>query len=373
MAHALSEMKPLDRNVIYLDANASEPLRPAAHNAVMEALALDGNPASIHGPGRAARLRLEDARLAVARVFGAGSQDVVFCSGGTEANALAIAGLSAGRRVLVGATEHDAVRAACPGAAVLPVLPSGALDLDGLRDALRRGGPALVCAMLANNETGVIHPITDIAVLCREYGAWLHVDAVQALGRVRVEWPAIGAQSVAVSAHKIGGPKGAGALVLAPGLDLVAMIGGGGQERGRRGGTPALPAIAGFAAALEGGAPAAMTAWRDRIEAHAVAKGAVVCGAGDRLPNTTCLALPGVRAETQVIALDLAGFAVSAGAACSSGKVTPSHVLTAMGLGALAGEAIRVSLPWTVREDDVTAFGDAYAAMADRLRRRAVN
>jgi len=355
--------------VIYLDANASEPLRPAAHDAVMAALALTGNPSSIHGPGRAARLVLEDARRSVARVFGAAVQDVVFCSGGTEANAMAVAALSAGRRVLVGATEHDAVRAACPGALVLPVLRTGGLDLDGLRAALRGGGPALVCAMLANNETGVMHPMCEIAALCREHGGWLHVDAVQALGRVRVDWAGIGAQSVAVSAHKIGGPKGAGALVLAAGLAMAAMIAGGGQERGRRGGTPAVPAIAGFAAALSGGAPEQMAAWRDRIEARAVDAGAVVCGGGERLPNTTCLALSGVKAETQVIALDLAGFAVSAGAACSSGKVTASHVLAAMGLGALAGEAIRVSLPWTVQEAEVDAFGDAYAAMAGRLRR----
>jgi cysteine desulfurase len=359
--------------VIYLDANASEPLRPEARDAMVAAMALTGNPASIHGPGRAARHMLETARQIVAARVGAGAGDVVFCSGGTEANALAIAALSPGRRVLAGATEHDAVRAASPGARVLPVLGDGTLDLDALLAALSEdsASPALVCVMLANNETGVLHPVAAIAAICRTYGALLHVDAVQAAGRLGIDLAALGATTLALSAHKLGGPKGAGALVLAPGVQVKAMIAGGGQERGRRGGTPALPAIAGFAAAF-GAAPdlASLSAMRDAIEDAAVAAGAVVCGTGPRLPNTSCLALPGARAETQVISLDLAGFAVSAGAACSSGKVAASHVLIAMGLAGLAGSAIRVSLPWNVCEADSGAFSRAYAAMAPRLRPR---
>ncbi len=355
--------------MIYLDANASEPLRPEARNAMLAALDLTGNPSSIHGPGRAARHALESARATIAAHTNAKPADIVFCSGGTEANAAAIAALSPGRRVLAGATEHDAVRAACPGAAILPVLADGTLDLDALRDALRQDStPALVCVMLANNETGVRHPIEAIASLCREHGALLHVDAVQAAGRVPLDRAALGATTLALSAHKIGGPKGAGALVLAPGLHLPALIAGGGQERGRRGGTPALPAIAGFAAAFDAAVahPPSPTL-RDALEAEAIRAGAAVCGTGPRLPNTTCLALPGVRAETQVIALDIAGFAVSAGAACSSGKVTASHVLTAMGLAHLAGSAIRVSLPWNATLAHIDAFAAAYAAMAARL------
>jgi cysteine desulfurase len=336
---------------------------------MLAALDLTGNPSSIHGPGRTARHALESARATIAAHINAKPADIVFCSGGTEANAAAIAALSPGRRVLAGATEHDAVRAACPGAAILPVLADGALDLDALRDALCQDSkPALVCVMLANNETGVIHPIEAIASLCREHGALLHVDAVQAAGRVPLDRAALGATTLALSAHKIGGPKGAGALVLAPGLHLPALIAGGGQERGRRGGTPALPAIAGFAAAFDAAAahPPSPTL-RDALEAEAIRAGAAVCGTGPRLPNTTCLALPGVRAETQVIALDIDGFAVSAGAACSSGKVTASHVLTAMGLAHLAGSAIRVSLPWNATPAHIDAFAAAYAAMAARL------
>ncbi len=352
--------------MIYLDANASEPLRPQARDAALDALDLLGNPASIHAQGRAARAALEAARSRIAACLGVAPADLVFCSGGTEANAMAIAALSPGRRILIGATEHDAVRAACPGAGVLPVLADGTLDLDALRSALMAGGPALVCCMLANNETGVIHPVAAVAALCREHGALLHVDAVQAAGRMTLHLPSLGADTVALSGHKLGGPKGAGALVLAPGLPLPALIAGGGQERGRRGGTPALPALAGMSAAIEAARPAS-PALRDRLEAAARSLGAIICGAGPRLPNTSCLALPGIKAETQVISLDLAGFAVSAGAACSSGKVTASHVLAAMGLGDLAGCAIRVSLPWNVAEADVAAFEAAYAGMARRL------
>jgi cysteine desulfurase len=361
--------------VIYLDANASEILRPEARAAVIEALEHSGNPASIHGPGRAARRLLETSRTAIAASVGVADADLVFCSGGTEANVTAIAALAPGRRVLIGATEHDAVRAACPGATILPVHRDGTLDLDGLRDALRAdgGSAALVCCMLANNETGVLHPIAAIAALCRDHGARLHVDAVQAAGRIPVSIAALGADTLALSAHKMGGPKGAGALALAPGLALPAFIAGGGQERGRRGGTPPLPAIAGFAAAFTAAlAGPSLAPLRDALEAEAIAAGASVCGAGPRLPNTTCLALPGVRAETQLIALDLAGIAVSAGAACSSGKVTASHVLTAMGLGAVAGQTIRVSLSWTTSKEDVAGFAAAYRAMAARLARVAV-
>lgn len=354
---------------LYLDANATEPLRPEARSAVLAALDAGGNPSSVHGQGRAARRRLEDAREAVARRFGGRSGEVIFTSGGTEANALAIHGLRPGRRLLVGATEHPAVLAAAgPEAEMVPVLADGTLDLEALARLLQ-GGPALVCLMAANNETGVLHPLAEAAALCRARDALLHIDAVQAAGRVPLPGDF---DSMAVSGHKLGGPPGAGALILRPGLALPALIAGGGQERGRRGGTEPLPAIAGLAAAATaagGTAPARLAALRDRIEAGA---NTIVAGAGAaRLPNTTCLILPGVPAETQVIALDLAGVRVSAGAACSSGKVARSPVLAAMGFGPLAGCGIRVSLPWNAPEDAAERFLAAWAAMRARLSKSA--
>ncbi|WP_372618010.1 cysteine desulfurase family protein [Falsiroseomonas sp.] len=357
---------------LYLDANATETLRPESRAAVLATLDLTGNPSSVHAAGRAARRVLEAARERLAVRFGGNPADLVFTAGGTEANALAIHGLRQGRRVLVGATEHPAVLAAAPGAEVLPVRPDGTLDLDALEAALEGGAPALVCLMAANNETGVLHPIEAAAALCRAHRAWLHVDAVQAAGRVPVSLAALGAESLAISGHKLGGPKGAGALLVRPGLQLEAIIAGGGQERGRRAGTEPLPAIAGMAAAAEAAAPQAaarLAAIRDAIEAGCIAQGALVAGAGAaRLPNTTSLVLPGVPAETQVIALDLAGVRVSAGAACSSGKVARSHVLAAMGFSELAGCAIRVSLPWDAPDDAAERFLGAWEAMRARVR-----
>jgi len=360
----------------YLDANASEPIRPEALAAMTQAAQVAGNPSSVHRAGRGARAELETAREGLAALFGVQAENCVLTSGGTEANVLAVTGLGAGRRVLAGATEHDAVRAAGV-AGVIAVHPDGVLDMAALERMLAAADdPALVCVMLANNETGVINPVPDIAALCHAHGALLHVDAVQAAGRIPFTMDGLGADSIAISGHKFGGPKGAGALFLAGARfhAITPLLAGGGQEQGRRGGTPALPAIAGMTAA----ATVAVTdmaqqatrlaALRDRIEAAAVAAGAQVCGAGaPRLANTSSLLLPGRRAQTQLIALDMAGYGVSAGSACSSGKVTRSHVLDAMGFGEEAGCAIRVSLPWSVTQAQVDGFIAAYTAMAGRL------
>ena len=364
---------------LYLDANASEPLRPEARTAAAAALDVAGNPSSVHAEGRAARRLLEEARESVAALAGLAPAAVVFTSGGTEANATALAGCAAeGRRVLAGATEHDSVLRAIPAAERIPVDRDGVIDLGALATALADPRPAAVAVMLANNETGTLQPIAEVAALCRRAAARLHVDAVQAPGRLPLgDLGALGADTVALSAHKAGGPKGAGALLLASGWWPGPLLRGGGQERGMRAGTEPLPAIAGFAAALAAaeawraaGGAARLGALRDAILAglavrvpHAVP---IAMGAS-RLANTLCLALPGVAAATQVMALDLAGIAVSAGSACSSGKVAESHVLRAMGLGPLAGSAIRVSLPWTAPEEAPRRFLDAYAAMAARL------
>jgi cysteine desulfurase len=366
-----------------LDANATEPLRPEAQAAVVAALAVPGNPSSVHAEGRAARRVLEAARETVAATLGVRPAEVHFTAGGTEANALAVAGLAAtGRRVLVSATEHDCVRRAVAGATILPVDAEGVVSLAALEEQLDADPrPALVALMLANNETGTIQPIAEAAALCRHHGALLHVDAVQGPGRLPLGRAVADADTLALSGHKAGGPKGAGVLIVRGEARPEALIRGGGQERGLRGGTEPLPAIAGLAAAL-----AAAEAWRDAGGAVRLAalKARIVAGVAasvpaarhiaagaETLPNTLCLALPGAAAATQVMALDLAGIAVSAGAACSSGKVAESHVLAAMGLGPLAGEAIRVSLPWTATEHDADAFLTAYAAMAARLARRA--
>ncbi|WP_298285327.1 cysteine desulfurase family protein [Acidocella sp.] len=363
--------------MIYLDANATEPLRPRARAAMLAALEVGGNPSSVHGPGRAARKLLEEARDKVAAALGAKPAGVVFCSGATEADALAVAALGKGRVVLAGATEHDAVRAAAPQALVVPVTADGRFDPLMLDAMLSVTPPALLCLMAANNETGARHDIAMAARICRARGALLHVDAVQEAGRgLPRDWLGLGADSVAVSGHKMGGPMGAGALVLRAGLDIEALQKGGGQESGRRGGTQALPAIAGMAAALddsEGYETARIAALRDEMERFCEGLGAVVAGQGaPRLANTLSLILPGVKAQSQLIMLDMAGIAVSAGSACSSGKVARSHVLDAMGFGEGAGQGIRVSLPWNVEARAVARFCAAYEAMARRaLRGRA--
>ncbi|MBS0960686.1 MULTISPECIES: cysteine desulfurase family protein [Acetobacter] len=364
---------PQRQPIIYLDANATEPLRPEARDAFLEAAELTGNPSSVHRAGRMARAMLEQARDDVAQAFEVAPLNCIFTSGGTEANVLAMHGLSAGRRFLVGATEHDAVRKGFPeGADVtwLAVEKDGTVSLAGLEQALNASDtPAFVCLMLANNETGVLHPITDIATLCQRYGAHLHVDGVQAAGRIAFSVTASGVNSFALSGHKTGGPKGAGALLLAgpaPGR-VLPLFEGGGQEQGRRGGTQPLPAIAGMAAALRTAlqTPRNLSPLRDRIEHAACAVGAVVSGAqAPRLHNTSSLILPGRLAQEQLMRLDLEGICVSAGSACSSGKVAFSHVLQAMGFEAQAGQALRVSLPWNVQEEDVTRFIQVYENMA---------
>jgi cysteine desulfurase len=360
----------------YLDWNATAPLRPEAVAATSEALRRWGNPSSVHRRGRAARQIIERAREVVAGLLGdVDPSGVIFVSGGTEANHLAL--LGAGReRVLVSAVEHDSVRHAVPAAEIIPVGPDGIVALDELDRLLGADlRPALVSVMYANNETGVIQPIAEIASVAHRHGALLHCDAVQAVGKVTPEVGAIGADLVTVSAHKIGGPPGVGALIVTGGVDLTPLLRGGGQEHRRRAGTENLPGIAGFAAAAAAADIAAyerVAALRDGLEAEiaAIAPDAVVLGAtANRLPNTSAIAMPGVAAETQVVALDLDGVMVSAGAACSSGKVGPSHVLAAMRVAPeIAASTIRVSLGWSSTEAEIYHFLQAWTALYRRCR-----
>jgi cysteine desulfurase len=369
----------MTRRETYLDWNATAPLRPEAAAAIAAALARCGNPSSVHRWGRAARYSVERAREAVAGLVGAAPDWVVFVSGGTEANHLAL--LGAGRqRILVSAVEHNSVLEAVPGAERVAVDGDGIVDLARLEQQLAADPrPAIVSVMLANNETGIIQPVAEIAGVARAHGALFHCDAVQAAGKIALAAADIGADLISLSAHKLGGPMGIGALVAAGHAEPTALIRGGGQERGRRAGSENLPGIAGFAAAAEAAAAGIgdyqrVRQLRDGLERAAIAAvpDALVIGAGaQRLPNTTALALPGISAETQVIALDLDGVMVSAGAACSSGKVGPSHVLAAMGVAPeIAAGTIRVSLGWTTNEADIAHFLEAWTALHRRLSRR---
>jgi cysteine desulfurase len=360
---------------VYLDYNASAPIRPEAAAAVARALSLTGNASSVHGFGRRARACLEDAREAVAALVGAPARAVVFTSGGTEANALALRGT--GRpRVLLSAGEHPSVLKAVDGARLVPLRRDGVIDLARLAAMLEEGAqPALVSVMLANNETGVIQPLEEVIALARRHGALVHCDAVQAAGKIAIDRGALGVDLLSLSAHKIGGPQGVGALIVGDALEVTPLLRGGGQERGRRAGTENLPGIAGFAAAAELAKAeladtARIAALRDDLERRlrALAPEAVIFGAtAPRLPNTTCVAVPGLAAETQVMSLDLAGVAVSAGSACSSGKVAPSHVLRAMAASeAETAAAIRISLGWASTSADVDRFLYAWGEHAVR-------
>lgn len=378
---------------IYLDWNATAPLRGEARTAVVAALDAVGNPSSVHHEGRAARHLVEQARERVAALVGAQARNVIFTSGGTEANAMALSGAlqtpdhrQGFGRLLVSAVEHASVRAGggFPAAAVeeIPVTADGVVDLGALEHRLidlNRDGnrPPLVSVMAANNETGVIEPVAAASRLVHAAGGLLHVDAVQAVGRIPFDLEESGADLVTVSAHKLGGPMGVGALIRrSEALHFAGpLVRGGGQERGARAGTENVAGIAGFgAAALAAGQTMAadgekMRALRDRLEAGLLGGPSVIFGRdADRLPNTSLFAAPGVRAETALINLDLGGFAVSSGSACSSGKVTVSHVLAAMGVpGDLARGAIRVSIGGATGENDIDRFLKAWRKLVSGL------
>ncbi len=378
---------------VYLDWNATAPLRPQARAAMLAALEGAGNPSSVHGEGRAARRLVEEARAQVAALVGARPAHVVFTSGGSEANVTAITPALAADadpaprdRLLMSAVEHPSVlaggRFASDAVERIPVDGEGVVDLAWLEHRLRElavvGVRPLVSLMAANNESGVLQPVAAAAEIVHRAGGLLHVDAVQVAGRLPCDVAALGADLLTLSAHKLGGPKGIGALVIRDEtIRITPLVTGGGQERGNRAGTENVPGIAGFGAAAAAARASLApeqghtSALRDRLEdgIRAATPGAVIFGSkAERLPNTTLVAMPGIKAETLVIAFDLDGIAVSSGAACSSGKVAPSHVLAAMGVApALARAAIRVSLGPTTAENDIERFLNVWKKLVQSL------
>ena len=378
-------MNAADR--LYLDHNATTPLWPQARAAMLEALDCLGNPSSPHADGRRARALVDNAREQVAALLQVPPLAVVFTGGGAEANGLALAQAEAlgAERLLVGAGEHACILA---HAAAHP-LPrrtvaldaDGRLDLGDLETALRESpSPAFLACAAANNETGVVQPVAEAAAMTRAAGGFTHCDAVQAAGRVRFRPADMQLDFCALSAHKMGGPTGVGALVClgetrpAP-LPFRAVVRGGGQERGWRSGTENVAGIAGFGAAAAAAPQAfarfgALARLRDNLESGLISSPSVVIFGKDagRMANVSCFAAPGARAETWLMALDLRGIAVGSGSACSSGRISPSHVLAAMGVApALARNALRVSLGWQTREADIRRFLDGWNSLARRL------
>lgn len=374
-------------NRVYLDWNATTPLRPEARAAMVAAFDLVGNPSSVHAEGREARRLVEDARAVLATAVGALPRNVVFTSAGTEANALALSpglrGPSGGpvERLLVSAVEHASVLAGgrFPGAAIglIRVTRSGVVDLEHLKAQLRDGPPALVSIMAANNETGALQPVAEAARFVHEAGGLLHIDAIQALGKIPFDIKAIGADVASFSAHKIGGPKGIGALVVTEGIaGLEPVLRGGGQELNRRAGTENVAGIAGLGAAAKAALQALpedaerMATLRSHLEngIRGVAGATIFSEDVERLPTTVLFTAPGLKAETAVIGFDLEGIAVSSGSACSSGKVQPSHVLSAMGFDpAVAQGAVRLSLGWSSELEDINRALEAWRKLGNTL------
>jgi len=372
---------------VYLDWNATTPLRAPARAAMLAAYDLIGNPSSVHAEGREARHLVEEARAMLATAVGALPRNVIFTSAGTEANGLALSpglrGPTGGpvERLLVSAIEHASVLAGgrFPADKIgqIRVTHSGVIDLEDLRDQLGGGPPALVSIMVANNETGALQPVAEAARIVHEAGGLLHVDAIQALGKIPFDIKTVGADLATFSAHKIGGPKGVGALAVAEGLaGLEPVLRGGGQELNRRAGTENVAGIAGFGAAVKVALQALpedakrMATLRDHLEngLRAVAGVTVFADDVERLPNTVLFTAPGLKAETAVIGFDLAGVAVSSGSACSSGKVQPSHVLSAMGYDPIVAQgAVRLSLGWSTELEEINRALEAWRKLGNNL------
>ncbi|MGB2107914.1 MAG: cysteine desulfurase family protein [Candidatus Puniceispirillum sp.] len=361
---------------LYFDNNATAPLRPEASAAMHKAMGAPANPSSVHSFGRTARLTVEAARESVALLAGSRAADVVFTSGGTESNNLALAGFD---YIVTSAIEHDSVRESASNASIINVTPDGVIDLDHARDVLAALPDAqrpstILSVMAVNNETGVIQPLAELVALAHEYGVAVHSDMVQMLGKDHFSFATLGLDYASLSAHKIGGPSGVGALLVKPGNALTSLLRGGGQEQGRRSGTENFVGIAGFGAAATAAFGdvthyQAMSKWRNQFEVmmrENVPEVSIFGQQAERVGNTSCVAIAGKSAETMVMALDIAGVAISAGSACSSGKVKASHVLAAMGAGDLAGQAVRISGGWQTRQSDFERLADVFLGLYKR-------
>jgi cysteine desulfurase len=363
--------------ITYMDYNATTPLRPQAIERVTRLLAEPHNASSVHFYGREGKKHLENARETIAQAVNAWKNEVVFMSCGTEVNN-AVLFAAKERKLLVSAIEHSSITKTVPDAQRIPVKANGVVDVDALKALLAEcDAPMLVSVMLANNETGVIQPVAEVVKACRESGkdVLVHTDAAQALGKIPTDFSMLGVDMMTISAHKLGGPQGAAALILRNDLPIKPLLTGGGQELGRRAGTENVAAISGFGVAVEltqGDAEQMqkLRGWLDAMEAEILAHApqAIVFGKDEkRLPGTSCIAMPGVGSETQLMAFDLAGVAVSAGSACSSGRIEASHVIKAMGYSDVAGTAIRISGGWATTEGDVKKATAEWLKLYDRV------
>lgn len=380
------------RKKTYMDYNATAPLRPEAREAMIVAMQAPHNASSPHGYGRKGRKIIEQAREKIAALTGAPPGQVIFNSGATEGNNTVLqhfANAFPEDQILVSAIEHPSVLDVWPDAKHVPVSPDGVLDLTALEDILKTGKTSLVSVMLVNNETGVVQPVAEAAALAKRYGALFHCDAVQAAGHIPIDIDTLGVDFLTLSAHKIGGPQGAGALVLGLCGITPKLLLGGGQEKKARAGTENVAAIAGFGAAAEAARsgltsrPAKLKRLRDHLECKLCEVTGSQAGKTDknriiihgrnaaRAPGTTMFSLPGASSETLLMALDLEDIAVSNGAACSSGKVEPSRVLMAMGRSREeAKSALRISLGWASTEHDIERFLSAWTQVCERLSKK---
>ena len=370
----------MTQELTYLDHNATTPLKPAVREIMLQKMSFPGNASAIHKAGRAAKRDIEEARQKIARLVNAGPQAViVFTSGATEANNLVLKG-SGAERILVSAIEHPSVLQACSDKEIIPVLPTGMIDLAALDKMLENNDRAtLISVMLVNNETGIIQPIDKVMEIAKRRGALVHTDAVQAAGRLPLDLQKMGVDYMTLSAHKIGGPQGAGCLIMSNCVSVAPQINGGNQEKNMRAGTENVAAIAGFGVAAELAVQEMavfqkLDVLRDKVESELqkIAPALRIFGKDvPRVTNTTMFALPGASSETQLITLDLAGICVSNGSACASGTVKASHVLKAMGVSeAEASSSLRISLGWNSTEKDVDYFIRKWTEMYERVKSR---